>query len=66
MPDRVSTLFWIIGPTAIIALLIQQYVAQNIDFAVFIAFINGSIIFLFGLLNLGFLVQFISMPVIDI
>lgn len=40
--------------------------AENIEFAVFIAFINGSLIFLFGLLNLGFLVQFISTPVIDV
>lgn len=52
-----------IGPTAILALLIQRYVAENADFAVFIAFMNGTLIFLFGLLNLGFLVQFISTPV---
>lgn len=53
------------GPTAIISLLIQHYVAENIEFAVFIAFVNGALIFLFGLLNLGFLVQFISTPVIE-
>lgn len=53
----------IIGPTAIIALLIQKYVAENEELAVFLAFINGLFIFIFGLFNLGFLVQFISMPV---
>lgn len=57
--------FFFLGPTAIIALLIQRYVRDNADFAVFIAFINGALIFLFGLLNLGFLVQFISIPVLS-
>lgn len=52
-----------IGPTAILSLLIQHYVAENIDFAIFLAFINGALIFAFGMLNLGFLVQFISLPV---
>lgn len=58
-----STFSLIIGPTAIIALLIQKYVAENEELAVFLAFINGLFIFIFGLFNLGFLVQFISMPV---
>lgn len=51
------------GPTAILSLLIQRYVAENIEFAIFLAFINGALIFLLGMLNLGFLVQFISVPV---
>lgn len=52
-----------IGPTAILALLIQRYVAENLEFAILLAFINGALIFLFGILNLGCLVQFISVPV---
>lgn len=51
------------GPTAILSLLIQRYVAENLDFAIFLAFINGALIFILGMLNLGFLVQFISVPV---
>lgn len=51
------------GPTAILALLISRYVAENLDFAIFLAFVNGIMITMFGLLNLGFLVQFISQPV---
>lgn len=53
----------IIGPTAILALLINRYVIESRDYAIFLSFINGVLIFLFGLLNLGFLVQFISVPV---
>lgn len=52
-----------IGPTAIMALMIQKYVHDSADFAVLIAFLSGFIIFLLGVLNLGFLVQFISVPV---
>lgn len=55
--------FFLIGPTAILALLINPYVNESRDFAIFLAFINGALIFLFGMLNLGFLVQFISIPV---
>lgn len=56
-------LFLFTGPTAILALLIHRYVVESRDFAIFLAFLNGVLIFLFGLLNLGFLVQFISVPV---
>ncbi|XP_055314560.1 sodium-independent sulfate anion transporter-like, partial [Sitodiplosis mosellana] len=51
-----------IGPTAILSLLIQRYVAENPDFATFLTLVNGALIFVFGMLNLGFLVQFISVP----
>lgn len=51
------------GPTAILSLLIQRYDAENIDFATFLTLVNGALIFIFGMLNLGFLVQFISVPV---
>lgn len=56
-------LYSMAGPTAILSLLIQRYVAENLDFAIFLAFINGALIFILGMLNLGFLVQFISVPV---
>uniref|UniRef100_A0A182MJ89 STAS domain-containing protein n=1 Tax=Anopheles culicifacies TaxID=139723 RepID=A0A182MJ89_9DIPT len=53
-----------IGPTAIMALMVQVYVGSlGADFAILLTFLTGCIILMFGLLNLGFLVQFISMPV---
>jgi MFS superfamily sulfate permease-like transporter len=53
-----------IGPTAIMALMVQSYV-QNLgaDYAVLATFLAGLAIFASGLLNLGFLVTFISTPV---
>lgn len=52
-----------IGPTAIMALLVHPYATQSADLAVLSAFISGIIITCMGLLDLGFLVQFISLPV---
>ncbi|XP_068084506.1 sodium-independent sulfate anion transporter isoform X2 [Anabrus simplex] len=53
-----------IGPTAILALMAQKYVENHgADFAVLLTFLSGCIILLLGILNLGFLVDFISMPV---
>lgn len=52
-----------IGPTAIMALMVQRYVSASPDFAVLAAFLSGVVIFVCGLLNLGFLIQFISVPV---
>jgi solute carrier family 26 (sodium-independent sulfate anion transporter), member 11 len=53
-----------IGPTAIMALMVQSYV-QNLgaDYAVLATFMAGLAIFASGLLNLGSLVTFISTPV---
>lgn len=45
------------------ALMIQRYVADSQDFSVIISFLSGIMILLLGTLNLGFLVQFISLPV---
>ncbi|XP_037043308.1 sodium-independent sulfate anion transporter-like [Bradysia coprophila] len=53
-----------IGPTAIMSLMIQKYVAEIPEFAVFIAFILGIIVLVLVALNLAFLTQFISIPVI--
>ncbi|XP_014259205.1 sodium-independent sulfate anion transporter isoform X2 [Cimex lectularius] len=53
-----------IGPTAIMALMTQKYVeSHGADFAILMAFLSGAVIFVLGLLRLGFLVEFISMPV---
>lgn len=53
-----------IGPTAIMSLMVQKHVADNPDYAVLACFLSGCIILLFGLLNLGVLVRFISVPVV--
>lgn len=52
------------GPTAIMALMVQKHTEYSPDFAILMTFLAGCIILLLGLLNLGFLVQFISAPVI--
>lgn len=53
-----------VGPTAIMALMTQTYVLNyGPDFAVLLTFLSGCMITLFGLLQLGFVVDFISMPV---
>ncbi|XP_076667301.1 sodium-independent sulfate anion transporter isoform X2 [Andrena cerasifolii] len=55
-----------VGPTAIMALLSQQHVMRlGDDIAVFMCFVSGCLILLMGLLHLGFLLEFVSMPVIS-
>ncbi|CAB3251977.1 unnamed protein product [Arctia plantaginis] len=55
-----------VGPTAIISTLTTRYViGYSPDFAILVAFLSGVLILLLGVLNLGFLVEFISMPVIN-
>lgn len=59
---KVST----IGPTAIMAIMTQPYVkGRNPEFAVLLTFLKGCLTLLFGVLNLGFLVQFFSSCVIS-
>ncbi|KMQ92876.1 sodium-independent sulfate anion transporter [Lasius niger] len=54
-----------VGPTAIMALLVQKYVIKlGEDLAVLMCFLSGAVITVMGVLHLGFLVGFISMPVI--
>ncbi|EDS42807.1 sulfate transporter 1.2 [Culex quinquefasciatus] len=54
-----------IAPTAIMALMVQHKVLQlGPAGAILASFLSGCIILLLGLLNFGFVVQFISMPVI--
>ncbi|KAL5280060.1 SLC26A11.2 family protein [Megaselia abdita] len=53
-----------IGPTAIMALMINSHAVLSPDFAVLASFLCGCLMFLLGVLNLGFLIQFISIPVV--
>ncbi|KAK0169455.1 hypothetical protein PV327_011559, partial [Microctonus hyperodae] len=54
-----------IGPTAIMALMIQPLVINyGPDIAVLICFLKGCIISLLSIFHLGFLLDFISLPVI--
>uniref|UniRef100_A0A1A9WB25 SLC26A/SulP transporter domain-containing protein n=1 Tax=Glossina brevipalpis TaxID=37001 RepID=A0A1A9WB25_9MUSC len=52
-----------VGPTAITALMVQAHVTGSPDYAVLCCFLSGCIILCLGLLNLGVLVRFISIPV---
>lgn len=55
-----------VGPTAIMSTMTAKYVADySPDFAVLAAFLSGLVALAMGILNLGFLVEFISMPVIS-
>ncbi|CAG4975752.1 unnamed protein product [Colias eurytheme] len=54
-----------VGPTAILAALLAKYVAKSEDFAYLASFLTGLVIFLLGVLQLGFLLDFISKPVIS-
>ncbi|XP_037787000.1 sodium-independent sulfate anion transporter-like isoform X5 [Penaeus monodon] len=54
-----------IGPTAIMAIMTHEYSgAGGADFAVLLCFLSGLIILASGICNLGFLIMFISKPVI--
>lgn len=54
-----------IGPTAIMASMVQPLVEKyGVDMAILIAFLKGCIITLLGIFHLGFLLDFISFPVI--
>ena len=53
-----------VGPTAIMALMTASYVQKGPDFAVLLAFLSGIIILVLGILRLGVVIDFISVPVI--
>lgn len=54
-----------VGPTAIMSALVARYISgYSADFAVLAAFLAGITELALGILNLGFLVQFISKPVL--
>ncbi|XP_011175247.2 sodium-independent sulfate anion transporter isoform X2 [Solenopsis invicta] len=53
-----------IGPSSLMALLTLQYTRDMPqDFVILLCFLAGCVEFLMGVLNLGFLVDFISVPV---
>lgn len=53
-----------LGPTAIMSLLVCYYASQDPIYAVLLTFLSGCIQLAMGILQLGFLVDFISYPVI--
>uniref|UniRef100_A0A8D0EXM7 Solute carrier family 26 member 11 n=1 Tax=Strix occidentalis caurina TaxID=311401 RepID=A0A8D0EXM7_STROC len=53
-----------LGPTAIMSLLVSSYAFHEPVYAVLLAFLSGCIQLAMGLLHLGFLLDFISSPVI--
>ena len=55
-----------IGPTSILAILVAPYVLTGgVTYALLLSFFSGLLMLLLGLLNLGFVVDFISYPVIS-
>ncbi|KAK7065201.1 hypothetical protein SK128_026079, partial [Halocaridina rubra] len=55
-----------IGPTAIMSIMIFQYANEGgADYAVLLCFLSGVMQLLAGIINLGFLVNYISEPVIS-
>ncbi|CAH0406668.1 unnamed protein product [Chilo suppressalis] len=54
-----------VGPTAVLSSLVAKYTGYSKDFAVLSAFLSGIVILLMGIFHLGFLVNFISTPVIN-
>ncbi|XP_076791476.1 sodium-independent sulfate anion transporter isoform X3 [Arvicanthis niloticus] len=53
-----------LGPTAIMSLLVSFYTFREPAYAVLLAFLSGCLQLAMGLLHLGFLLDFISFPVI--
>ncbi|KAH8336286.1 hypothetical protein KR074_008552 [Drosophila pseudoananassae] len=55
----------IIGPTSLVALVSVQFtVGRPIEFAFLLTFLSGIVQIIMGILQLGFIFEFISMPVI--
>ncbi|CAK1596252.1 unnamed protein product [Parnassius mnemosyne] len=55
-----------IGPTALLSLLTFTYTSgTNPDFAVLLCFISGIVTLVAGIAQLGFLVEFVSLPVVS-
>uniref|UniRef100_A0A8C0HH44 Solute carrier family 26 member 11 n=1 Tax=Chelonoidis abingdonii TaxID=106734 RepID=A0A8C0HH44_CHEAB len=53
-----------LGPTAIMSLLVSSYAFHDPAYAVLLTFLSGCIQLAMGLLHLGFLLDFVSCPVI--
>ncbi|XP_070163167.1 sodium-independent sulfate anion transporter isoform X3 [Polyergus mexicanus] len=54
-----------IGPTALISLLTWAYARGIPEYTALLCFLSGCITIFLGILRLGFLVEFVSMPVIS-
>lgn len=55
-----------VGPTSILAMIVLPYaMAGGPQYSILLAFLGGCIQLLAGILNLGFIVDFISFPVIS-
>ncbi|XP_017848938.1 sodium-independent sulfate anion transporter isoform X2 [Drosophila busckii] len=52
-----------VGATAIMSMMVSTHIHKNPDYAVLLCFFSGCLILLMGLLNLGVLMRFISVPV---
>lgn len=54
------------GPTSILAILIAPFVVMGgSTYAVLLSFYTGLLMFILGILNLGFVVDFVSFPVLS-
>ncbi|XP_043471039.1 sodium-independent sulfate anion transporter-like [Leptopilina heterotoma] len=54
-----------IGPTALISLLTFTYARGIPEYAGLLCFLSGCVTIIFGVLRLGFLVEFVSTPVVS-
>ncbi|XP_071637302.1 sodium-independent sulfate anion transporter isoform X2 [Temnothorax longispinosus] len=54
-----------IGPTALLSLLTWTYASGIPEYAALLCFLSGCITILLGILRLGFLIEFISIPVVS-
>ena len=52
-----------VGPTAIMALLTSEHADKGPAFVILLTFLSGIIIMVLGILKLGFVIDFISVPV---
>nr|CAD7587967.1 unnamed protein product [Timema genevievae] len=53
-----------VGPTALLALMTQSLTTRcGTDFVVLLTFLSGCVISMLGILRMGFLIDFISLPV---
>ncbi|CAK9817230.1 Sodium-independent sulfate anion transporter [Anthophora quadrimaculata] len=54
-----------IGPTALISLLTYTYARGIPEYAILLCFLSGCVTVVLGTLRLGFLVEFVSIPVVS-
>lgn len=52
-----------VGPTAIMALLTSEHANKGAEYMILLTFLTGLIILTMGILKLGFVIDFISVPV---